>query len=211
MMLFRKQEDQVVFAGTAVLVHPDGFLLTASNLFQPGDELVLSPWETGKTFIPTERDSIKSYDADVLRLDGERGLALLQLQDIPEINMPPHIVGRPDSVPTGSSVAIMGYAFGYSYIYNQVIQGAVISARILSGNETKLFLFDSMVHEGSRGGPLINVEDRRIIGINYGKFKPDEATSDTFKGSAVGDTNISYAVSIEYGRALMEAEGITVT
>lgn len=209
-MLFRKQEDQVIFAGTAVLIHPDGFLITTSNLFNRDDELVVSLWEMDREFNPTERETIAPLHADLLRMDEEHGLALLQLQESLDINMPPHIIGKPDSIPTGSSVASLGYAFGYEHIYNQIIQGGVVSARILSGNETKLFLYDTMIHEGSRGGPLINVRDRRIIGINYGKFKPNEATQQTYRGSSTGDTNISYAVSIEYGVELMRAEGIEV-
>jgi len=209
-MLFRKQGNQVVFAGTAVLVHPDGFLLTASNLFNADDELVLSFWEASSKFVPTERESIAPYHAEILQYDEERGLALLELRESMEINMPRHVIGKPNNIPTGSSVATLGYAFGYQHIYNQVIQGANVSARILSGNGTKLFLFDTMIHEGSRGGPLVNLKDRRVIGISYGKFKPHEATSDSYKGTPAGDTNISYAVSIEYGVALMEEAGIEV-
>ena len=209
-MLFRKQGNQVVFAGTAVLVHPEGFLLTAANLFAPNDELVISFWDEERTFISTERESVAPYHAKVLRHDEDRGLALLQIQETIEISMPPHVIGKPDSIVTGSSLASLGYAFGYQHIYNQVIQQAVVSARILSGNGTKLFLFDSMLHEGSRGGPLINVKDRRIIGINYGKFKPHEATSEAYQGSPTGDTNMSYAISIEYGVDLMEKEGIEI-
>ena len=203
-MLFRRQEDQAVFAGTAVLVHPDGYLLTASNLFNPQDELVVSPWESGRGFVPTDRDTITTYPTDTVLVNEERGLALLQLEDPLDINMPPHVIGKPDSIPTGSSVASLGYAFGYDHIYNQVIQSGIISARILSGNGTKLFLFDTMIHEGSRGGPLVNLKDRRIIGINYGKFKPHEAAQQSDGGSVSGDTNISYAVSIEYGMELLQ-------
>lgn len=209
-MLFRKQGNQVVFAGTAVLVHPEGFLLTAANLFEPDDELVISLWDEERTFISTARESVAPYHAKVLRHDEQRGLALLQIRETLEISMPPHVIGKPDKVPTGSSLASLGYAFGYHHIYNQVIQQAVVSARILSGNDTKLFLFDSMVHEGSRGGPLINAKDRRIIGINYGKFKPHETTNETYQGTPTGDTNISYAISVEYGVELMEQEGIEV-
>lgn len=209
-MLFRKQGNQVVFAGTAVLVHPEGYMLTAANLFDPTDELVISFWDEERTFISTDRESVTPYHANVLRHDEERGLALLKIQETIEISMPPHVIGKPDSIVTGSSLASLGYAFGYQHIYNQVIQQAVVSARILSGNDSKLFLFDTMIHEGSRGGPLINVKDRRIIGINYGKFKPHEAANETYAGTSTGDTNISYAISIEYGVNLMAREGIEV-
>lgn len=78
-----------------------------------------------------------------------------------------------------------------------------------SNNGTRLFLFDSRVHEGSTGGPLVNLEDSRVIGIVSGRFDPLEASPAVTEDQGMR-TSFSYAVSIEYAVPLMEAEGLDV-
>jgi serine protease Do len=121
------------------------------------------------------------------------------------------IVGVPEEISVGSMVASLGFPFGYYGIYNQVIKQAVISAKVLSGNETQIFLFDTMVHDGHRGGPLINLADGRIIGVIGGRFSPQELMPDHLKSAeAPIKTDISYAVSTDHARDLMEAESIDI-
>lgn len=99
----------------------------------------------------------------------------------------------------GKSVMIMVYSFGYQTLHTLVAMNAVISAKVLSNNRTRMLLFDSMVHDGDRGGPLISVGDGLVVGIVNGRFDPQEAGREYTDGSGTGaaNTNISYAVAVE--------------
>jgi serine protease Do len=211
MMLFRREGDHVAFRGSAFLVHPDGYLLTAAHLITGQYELMVVPMEETAGFCQAHIDTVTPMGVEIRQIDRKRDLALLKFTQEIEIAMPDHIMGTPEEVPVGNMVASMGFPFGFYGIYNQVIKQAVISAKILSGNETRLFLFDSLVHDGHRGGPLINLSDGRIIGVIGGRFSPQELMPDHLKNAETPiKTDISYAVATDHAVALMEAESIDI-
>jgi serine protease Do len=69
-----------------------------------------------------------------------------------------------------------------------------------------------MIHVGDRGGPLIGVDDGLVIGIINGRFDAVRASQEYTDGSQTVEvnTNMSYAVAIDYGVELMEEEGLKV-
>ena len=74
-----------------------------------------------------------------------------------------------------------------------------------------MLLFDTKVHDGMAGAPLVSADDGRVIGVVVGRFSPVEDGGDFVRGSDPGyHTQISYAVSIEYGLAMMEGTGLEV-
>ena len=87
---------------------------------------------------------------------------------------------------------------------------SVVSAKIRSLNNARLILFDSMMHFGDRGGPLIHVADSHNIGIVSGRFEAGEIArgSTEWSRQTPPETNVSYTVAIEYGLELMRAEGL---
>lgn len=211
MMLFRREGDEVVFRGSTFLVHPDGYLLTAAHLITGKYNLMVVPVEEHSGFSAVHTETVSPIGVEVRQMDRQRDLALLKFTQEIDISVPEHIMGLPEEVPVGNNVACMGYPFGYYGIYNQLIKQAVISSKILSGNETRLFLFDTMVHDGSRGGPLINVFDGRVIGVVGGRFEPQELMPDHLKREETPiKTDISYAVSIEHAAELMEKEALEI-
>jgi len=211
MMLFRREGEQVVFRGSAFLVHPDGYLLTAAHLITGRFELMVVPMQEATGFSQAHIETVVPMGVEIRQIDRKRDLALLKFSQEIDIAMPDHIMGTPEEVPVGNMVASMGFPFGFYGIYNQVIKQAVISAKILSGNETRLFLFDSLVHDGHRGGPLINLSDGRIIGVIGGRFSPQELMPDHLKNAETPiKSDISYAVSTDHATALMEAESIEI-
>ncbi|MFN2165301.1 MAG: serine protease, partial [Anaerolineae bacterium] len=52
MMLMREGEDQLSFLGTAFLVHPSGYLLTAAHLVSNTQGLRIVPTAFSDDFIP---------------------------------------------------------------------------------------------------------------------------------------------------------------
>lgn len=211
MMLFKREDQEIVFLGTAFLVHKNGYLVTAAHLIADRTELMVLPTEEVSGFAPVGAESVAPISVEIRRIDRQRDIALLKFVQEIEVSMPEHIMGIPEEVPTGNSVACLGFPFGHYHIYVHLIKQAVVSAKILSGNETRIFLFDSMVHDGTRGAPLINLYDGRIIGVVGGRFEPQELMPRHLKRTETPiRTNISYAVSIEHALKLMEDEALTI-
>ncbi len=208
MMLFHREEDEVAFRGTAFLIHPAGYLLTAAHLLTGNKEYMVVPVEQTKDFTPARTENVSPIKVSIRQVDRKRDLALLKFEEEIPVTMPEHVLGAPREVSIGNSVACLGFPFGYYHIYNQLIKQAVISAKILSNKDTMIFLFDTMVHDGSHGGPLINVHDGRIVGIVSGRFEPQELLPEHLKEIAEAPikTDVSYAVSIEHAVELLENE-----
>ncbi len=100
----------------------------------------------------------------------------------------------------------LGYSFGHHRVHTALAFDAVVAAKIRSRNDTALILYSSAFHEGDRGGPLVHVQDGHIVGILSGRFEPGRLVPEAPEDDrlAAAETNVSYAVAIEYGLALME-------
>lgn len=203
-------QERLVFLGTAFVMHPAGYLLTVAHAVSMQKNLMVVPVAPEESFMPMSSTSFRAIPVRVAQIDAEHDIALLAFSDDLEINMPDHVIGTPETIAMGTGVACLGFPFGFQCIYNQVLQQAVVSGKILSANDTRLFLFDSRVHDGTRGAPLLNMEDHRVIGVVSGRFDCLEASPAEGTDEGKMPTSFSYAVSIEYASALMEAEGLEV-
>jgi serine protease Do len=212
MMVFRRDGDAVHFLGTAFLVHEDGYLLTVSHILPRDGQLMVVPGDPGNEFTPITQETVHSIPVQVVRRNLDQDVALLKMEEKLEMSMPDHFIGTAQSIHVGSQVLGMGFAFGHQTLHTLVAMNAIISAKVLSHNKSELLLFDIMVHDGDRGGPLVSAEDGLVVGIINGRFDPQEASKDYTDGSrtVASNTNISYAVAIDYGVALMEEEGLKI-
>jgi serine protease Do len=210
MMVMRQSGDSVSFLGTAFLVHEEGYLLTAAHILPREGNLLVVPGEQDNDFVPVSRKRVTTLPVSIAQRNSERDVALLRIEQPMAMRLPDHFLGSAQNLYLGSSVMAMGYAFGHQTLHTLVAMNAVICAKVLSNNRSRLLLFDSMVHDGDRGGPLVSVGDGLVVGIIDGRFDPQEAASEYTDGSrtVAANTNISYAIAIEYGIELMEKEGL---
>lgn len=210
--LLRKKEDAVVFLGTAFLMHEEGYLLTATYLLEENYEgLMVGKPSNPEAFSPLSLDTVQAFPLDVVKADYATNTALLRFSKPPVIHTPDHMVGNAESVQLGTSVLGIGFPFGHQELQNLGVQSAVIASKVCLRDRVNLFLFDSAIHTGMAGGPLVNYEDGRVIGIMIGLFVPKEEGGDFVRGSLPGyETSFSYAVSIEYGKAMLEDLGLTL-
>ncbi len=211
MMVMRQDGDAVGFLGSAFLVHESGYLLTVAHILPSEGRLMVAPGDAGNDFTPVSQERVTPIPVRVVRRDADRDVALLKMERELDIRLPDHFLGSSDSLLVGSSVMAMGFAFGHQTLHTLVAMNAVVSAKVLSHNRSKLLLFDSMMHDGDRGGPLVSVAEGLVVGIVNGRFDPQEAAKEYTDGSrtVATNTNMSYAIAIEYGTALMEEEGLT--
>jgi serine protease Do len=210
MMLARQSEGAIEFLGTAFIVHRDGYLLTAAHLVEKTDRLVVVPTVFTDDFAPITVDRVAAMSVTVAQRDADNDVALLKLEQAIGIDVPDDFLGSTAAVRTGASLMHMGYSFGYQQVHSLLVFGGVVSAKIRSLNNARLILFDTMVHPGDRGGPLVHVADSHIVGIVSGRFEADEVArgSTEWAREAPPQTNVSYAVAIEHGLELMRIEGL---
>jgi S1-C subfamily serine protease len=210
MMLVRDQQEQVSFLGTAFLVHRDGYLLTAAHLATNPHGLRVVPTSVSDEFAPMRFDRVAAIPVSVTRVDAAHDVALLRIEEPVTIDVPDDFLGATENVRSGASVMVLGYSFGHEQLHAILTASAVVSAKIRSPNDTRLILFDNMVHDGDRGGPLVHVADGHIVDIVSGRFEPIEVVRGSQEWDRVPprDTNIAFAVAIEYGLDLMRDEGL---
>ena len=214
MMLVRKKESAVVFLGTAFLMHDDGYLLTTAHLLEGDpDGLMVVPTTGADDFTPISLDKVSAMSVSVTSVDKVHNVALLEIDRNLRIKTPDHLGGRTENLGLGTSLLCLGFPFGHDEMHNIVVQGGILSSKVRSKNGTRLLLFDAMVYDGCAGGPLVSGDDDRVVGIVVGRFSPVEDGGDFTRGNRHPgyDTPFSYAISIEYGLALMRTAGLDVS
>ncbi len=212
MMLARSGDETINFIGSAFLVHSGGYLLTAAHLTTEEKDLVVVPTTYSEEYSPMSFQRVAAMPVQVRQVDVAHDVALLRIEQDIEIGVPDDFLGATQAVRPGASVMSLGYSFGHQQVHSLMGYNAVVSAKIRSRNDTAMLLYDSAFHEGDRGGPLVHVGDGHIIGIVSGRFEPTEivtATSTSTEKLEARESNVSYAIAIEYGLELMQAEGLS--
>jgi serine protease Do len=210
MMLMNQQQERLSFLGSAFLVHRDGYLLTAAHLVNNRQGLIIVPTSFTDDYLPMTFDRVAGMPVKVVRSDNDSDVALLRLEQDVSIAVPDDFLGASENVRPGASVMSLGYSFGHEQLHAIMNLSGVVAGKIRSPNNTRLILFDKMVHDGDRGGPLVHAGDSHIIGIVSGRFEPTEVVrgSQEWDRTPPRDTSVSFAVAIEYGLDLMAAEGL---
>jgi serine protease Do len=211
-LLRQQQEDVVVFLGTAFLVHEQGYLLTATYLLEENYEgLMVARPSNPEAFSPLSLDVVQAIPVEVVKADHTTNTTLLHFTKPLIIDTPDHIVGNVEFVHLGSSVLGFGFPFGHEDLQNLAVQSGIIASKVSLRDSVNLFLFDRAMHTGMAGGPLVNYDDGRVIGIMMGLFVPKEEGGDFVRGTLPGyESSFSYAISIEYGKAMLEELGLTL-
>jgi serine protease Do len=213
-ILLRKREDSVMFLGTAFLVHDKGYLLTATHIIENDFEnLMVAKPQDLEEFSKLSLDEVAAVSVDVVKTDAYHNVALLKLKKGFIIETPDYLMGQVDNLKLGTGLINIGFPYGHQDMHILAIRSSVLSSKIKLDNGTKILLFDSMVHDGMTGGPLVSIEDRRIVGIVVGRFSPLDDGGDFSHGKnhPAYDTSMSYAVSIEYGYNMLKDLGLEIT
>ena len=210
MMVMRGAGTEVTFLGSAFLVHPEGYLLTAARILGDGDgddgDLVIVPPQAAEEFVPVTREEVSPVPVQVVSKDIARDVALLKLTPELEINMPEGILGSSLNDPRGAVLMSLGVPFGYYRLHGVIAAQSVLSGRVQSRTGTNLIIFDRRIQAGDVGGPLISVDDGTVIGVVGGVFDPIELEGIAPpEGGVPVNSDLSYAAAIEYGAELLDA------
>ncbi len=210
-MVVREKSAGIEFIGSGFLSSAQGHILTCAHIINVTDNISVVAPRPVNDFNPITMSAAQPMKVSIVQYDAINDVALLKIDNPPTINVLEESFSlNAEDYPVGSSVGYLGYPYGHSGQHALKFSHGVISSKVLSGNNTRQFQLDTMMHEGNSGGPLIDVSTGKVIGIVCGRYNPMGNKQTVFiSGSAVGtESTIAYAVSITYGLEIMRSEGI---
>ncbi|MCT4534124.1 serine protease [Halodesulfovibrio sp.] len=214
MMLMRQSESGAAFLGSCFLVHEDGYMLTTSHLFgENHEDLCVVPYAPEATDFQTiSREHVRSIPVEVISVDKDRDIALLALDVDADIVMPDFLLGNTEALRLGAPLVSLGYPFGFQNMHHLTVVSSVVSSKLISPLGNNHILFDTRVHAGDVGGPLVSVNEDRIVGIVCGRYCPmaDGSSISSYSREQALDTDLSYAIAIEHGIKLMLEEDLEI-
>ena len=169
--------------GTGVIVHSDGYVLTAHHVVANARRIVIvTPGEVRASAI-------------VVSTDLEHDLALLKAETV---GLSEASLGHAGNVRLDQEVIAVGFPFGLREV--SVTRGRVAAVR--TKGVQRVFQVDAAINPGNSGGPLYN-GDGELIGILTTKFSHP---------SGIVPEGMAFAVPISYATPLLgNIEGFDFT
>ncbi len=175
----RGQDDESKGAGTAFVVHPNGWLITCAHCVvdAAGFEIAIG----GKT-----------YEGRVVATDDDNDVALVRIDAKGLAALP---IGDSEKVQVGEEVRAFRFPLA-SLLGDSVKATRGTVSGIECTDNHKVFQIDAAIDPGNSGGPLVR-ETGEVVGVNFVKVS-DEI------GSGVG-----LAVPIDYAKRLLAAQNVS--
>lgn len=161
-------------AGSGVVVHPEGYILTAHHVVSNARRIIVVT--AGEFRAP----------ATVVSTDPEHDLALLKIDTIGLSEAP---VGYAGAVRLDQEVIVSGFQFGLRDV--SVSHGRVAAVRTKGVN--RVFQVDAAVNPGNSGGPVFNSRGE-VVGIVTTKFSHP---------SGIPPEGMAFVVPISYATPLL--------
>ena len=170
-------------SGTGVIVHSDGYVLTAHHVIANARRVVVvMPGEVRTSAI-------------VVSTDPEHDLALLKAETV---GLSEASLGHAGNVRLDQEVIAVGFPFGLREV--SVTRGRIAAVR--TKGVQRVFQVDAAVNPGNSGGPLYNAEGE-LIGILTTKFSHP---------SGIVPEGMAFAVPVSYATPLLaNIEGFDFT
>lgn len=173
-----KQRRMESSLGSAVIMSPEGYLLTNNHVVDGADQIVVALRDGRETL------------ARVIGSDPETDLAVLKI-DLPEL--PVMTLGRSDSIKIGDVTLAIGNPFGVG----QTVTMGIISAtgrNQLGLNTYEDFIqTDAAINPGNSGGALVDAYGN-LVGINTAIFS-----------KSGGSQGIGFAIPVKLAMDVMQA------
>ena len=178
--------------GSGFFVSPNGYIITNAHVVRHNRDVEVVLYDeraildkTSPTASP-EQDTIrnKMRFARVLKINKKRDLALLKIEgeNYPWLELE---TDR-QNYTTGRKVVAIGAPRNIEW---SVSEGIISAARDNDGVDT--IQTDAAVNHGNSGGPLIDLESGKVIGVNSWKKVPERNLADLSRGIE----NLNFAIS----------------
>ena len=150
---FGTHEQQVMGAGSGVIISPDGYIVTNNHVVENSQDVVV-----------TLNDK-REFPATIIGTDPQTDLALIKIECD---GLPTLTFGNSDQVRIGEWVLAVGNPFNLT----STVTAGIVSAKArnldILGENTSIESFiqtDAAVNQGNSGGALVNASGE-LIGIN---------------------------------------------
>lgn len=166
--------------GTAFLVGPRGLLATAGHVVLNEKKEVIQDLFVLR---PTPPDTTASRVKVVKRFDGDRDVALLQMNRKPDDpDLPFFEIG--ETPKTGQEIFLAGYPLVFDKVYRWPLFrfGRIGSVRYFL-RQSKVLVLDMISADGFSGSPLIRASDGKVLGVQ--------------KGGATGNAHAGFSIATE--------------
>ncbi|WP_240996323.1 S1C family serine protease [Pseudomonas viridiflava] len=203
-------EPNFKLLGSGFICSSKGYFLTSAHLLDLTKPVFIALPPDSQAFPKMHGNKFQFIPAQIVQYDPVNDVALLRVNSA-EITIayptPSLVLGDERSVDIGSSVGYLGFPFGLNI---PKVSQSVISAKISNESGTRNLMLDTSINDKNSGGPLIDVESGRVIGIVSGRFSPGGTqTVAWIAGQPMGqDSNISFATGISYAIELLKAENV---
>lgn len=211
-MIIRKKEDSIEVLGTGFICHSRGYIISCAHTINLTDELgVVTPPDIN-SFNNMTQERANFIPVTISQYDAQNDIALLKLPDNMPLHVPTNIFGNPLTQEVGASIACLGYPFASFGQHTLKITSGIVSSKVINKEGTKQFQVDAMIHDSNSGGPLIDLQTGKIIGVVSGRFSPAGNGGGLMMGNyQIGsESSIGLATTINYALELMKAEGLNV-
>lgn len=161
-------------AGSGVIVHSDGYILTADHVVA----------NAKKIFVVTAGDF--RAPATIVSTDSEHDLALLKIETVGLTEAP---IGYAGAVRLDQEIITVGFSFGLREV--SVTRGRIAAVR--TRGVQRVFQVDAAINPGNSGGPIFNRRGE-VIGVLTTKFTHP---------SGIVPEGMSFALPISYATPLL--------
>ena len=141
-----------VATGSGILVHPEGFVVTAAHVVEGAQGIMVAFKDGTQTA------------ADVISLSRTEDLALLKVYEVPR-GVKPVVLGDSDAVKVGQRVFSIGAPLGLEHtLTSGVVSGVRHDPKPRGLTPGNVIQTDAALNQGNSGGPLFN-ENGEVVGI----------------------------------------------
>ncbi|MBI3807614.1 MAG: SUMF1/EgtB/PvdO family nonheme iron enzyme [Nitrospirae bacterium] len=161
-------------AGSGVIVHSDGYVLTAEHVIANAKRIFVLT--AGEFRAP----------ATLVSTDSEHDLALLKIETVGLTEAP---IGYAGAVRLDQEIITVGFSFGLREV--SVTRGRIAAVR--TRGVQRVFQVDAAINPGNSGGPIFNGRGE-VVGVMTSKFSHP---------SGIVPEGMSFAVPITYATPLL--------
>ncbi|WP_032702781.1 S1 family peptidase [Pseudomonas syringae] len=209
-MVAAEGDTGLTLLGSGFICSSKGHFLTCAHILDLTKHIFIALPPDAHAFASMQGNELQILPASIVQYDAINDVAILKVEasDI-IVSYPSHtiILGDERNVDIGTSVGYFGFPFGLNM---PKVSQSIVSAKISNERGTRNLMLDTSVNDKNSGGPLVEAESGRIIGIVSGRYAPGGTQVIAWvAGQAMGqDSNISFATGISYAIELLRAEGI---
>lgn len=185
------QTGEVQGTGTGIIMSSDGYIVTNAHVVY---EAQYGGKATGVSILLSNKEE---YDAEIIGYDTQTDIAVLKVNDAPELTAAEF--GDSSSLSVGDTALAIGNPLGFDLF-------GTLTVGYISGLNREIAMDDAIMHliqtdaainNGNSGGPLVN-DKGQVIGINSMKLSSSYSSSDSATIEGLG-----FAIPINEAQAIV--------